>query len=90
MAPKICTVLSYLTAGKSRTKLYNFLCHMVLPSNSFKKWPLCKLPQNGHGLDQRPERHRILIEIQNGTSTEYKNVFITTTVHINFKGLQKQ
>ena len=32
----------------------------------------------------------ILTEIQKGTITEYKNVFITTTVHINFKGLQKQ
>ena len=33
--------LPFLTAGKSRVEFYKFLvCHMALPSNSLKKWPL--------------------------------------------------
>ena len=38
--PKICTLLPYLTARKSRAEVCKFLDFMDLPSNSFVKWPL--------------------------------------------------
>ena len=33
MAPKVCTIPPYLTAGKSRDDCTNFWCHIALQSN---------------------------------------------------------